>query len=369
MTNEVHAMTKSPLTKMRVAGYKSLKSVEVELRDLNVMIGPNGVGKSNFISLFELLNKMMDGQFQNAIARGGGANAFLHFGQKVTDCITLELTFGKNGYHCKWAPTQDGSLFFGQESPQFQGADHSKPFNQFLGSRHFESKLLEKPLKPVSEYVRDSLRRWKAYHFHDTSNSAHIKQPGAINDDFYLRPDGENLAAYLFKIKCQNPDRYEMIRNTVRRVTPFFDDFILRPMSVNEDRIRLEWRQRDSDYPFLAHQLSDGTLRFMCLATLLLQPELPSLILIDEPELGLHPFALNLLAGLLRSASKRTQIIVATQSVQLVNEFELSDLLVVEHAQGETLIRRLDAERFSAWLEDYTLGELWNANVLGGRPH
>jgi len=183
-----------------------------------------------------------------------------------------------------------------------------------------------------------------------------------------LRSDAGNLAAFLYLLQKTSSTHYEVIRDTIRLVAPFFDDFVLRPMPENENKIRLEWREIGSDHPFLAHHLSDGTLRFICLATLLLQPKMPSTILIDEPELGLHPYAINVLASLMRSASKRSQLIVSTQSVTLVNQFEAEDLLVVDRKDHATTIERVDPERLTEWLEDYALGDLWEKNVLGGRP-
>ena len=154
----------------------------------------------------------------------------------------------------------------------------------------------------------------------------------------------------------------------VRLVAPFFDDFSLRPLPENKDLIKLEWMERNSDYPFLASHLSDGTLRFICLATVLLQPDPPDLILIDEPELGLHPYALNILADLIKSASTKSQIVISTQSVSLVNQFEVEDILVVDRYNGETTIRRLVEEELVDWLNDYSLGELWEMNIFGGKP-
>ena len=149
------------------------------------------------------------------------------------------------------------------------------------------------------------MQTWKLYHFHDTSDSARVKQTGDINDNFFLRGDAGNLAAFLFNLKNAFSSHYEIIRGSIRQVVPFFDDFILRPQTDNPNKIRLEWREQGSDYPFLAHQLSDGTLRFICLAALLLQPQPPSTIVIDEPELGLHPFAIAVLASMMRSAAAR----------------------------------------------------------------
>jgi predicted ATPase len=382
------------LSRIEVTGFKSIRELKLDLRALNVLIGANGSGKSNFISLFRLLNEMAGKHLQVFIAQQAGANSLLYFGQKTTDKISVRLIF-KSGctgesdsetepageipiapsetieYECEWIPTLDDTLILSQEAAVVNGMRH-----HWGGGGHKES-LWPGPdvivIGPpeyvdVSGKVSDSLTSWRVYHFHDTSESAQIKKIGAINDDLYLRPDAGNLAAFLYRLKKTKSAHYEMIRDTIRLVAPFFDDFILRPRPENENTIQLEWRERGSDYPFLAHHLSDGTLRFMCLATLLLQPDLPSTILIDEPELGLHPYAINVLASLMRSAATRTQIIVSTQSVSLVDQFDPEDLLIVERRDQATVIERLDPKRLSRWLKRYSLSELWEKNVLGGRP-
>src|SRR2546427_3037694 len=158
------------------------------------------------------------------------------------------------------------------------------------------------------------------------------------------------------------------MRETITQVAPFFNDFALRPDPTPKESIRLEWREKGSDFPFRAAHLSDGTLRFICLATLLLQPTPPSTVLIDEPELGLHPYAITVLASLLKSASTKTQVIVSTQSVPLVNQLQPEDILVVDRAQGQSTFRHLGSEELKDWLEDYGLGDLWEKNLFGGRP-
>jgi predicted ATPase len=195
-----------------------------------------------------------------------------------------------------------------------------------------------------------------------------MKQMGDVADNRFLRADSGNLAAFLYRLQEKEPDYFRNIEDTVRQIGPFFGGFKLAPSALNEEKIRLEWYERGSDTYFNASALSDGTLRFMCLATLLLQPMLPSLILIDEPELGLHPAAIQLLAGLLQSAATRTQLIVATQSVTLVNQLLPEHVWVVEREDGQSLFRQLQAADMSSWLEDYGLGELWEKNILGGRP-
>lgn len=222
--------------------------------------------------------------------------------------------------------------------------------------------------------VYQGLSGLMVYHFHDTSGTAGVRHPGAINVSDYLYPDASNLAALLNRITYTNPDQYAKIRDVVRLAAPFFDDFQLHPIRLNRDLIQLEWTQKDSDYPFLASQLSDGTLRFICLATALLQPSPPATMLFDEPELGLHPYALTLLANLFEQSAKQhgsyvaRQVIVSTQSAQLLNEFAPEDVIVVERTQGESVFQRLNSTQLSGWLEEYTLGELWQKNVLGGGP-
>ena len=360
------------LDTIEVTGFKSIRELKLKLRRLNVLIGANGAGKSNFIALFRLLNEMVEQRFQLFVRQQGGADGFLHFGQKSTDKITIYLTFGQNGYDCAWVPTVDDRLIFAHERCLFFGGQWTSQYSESLGSGHEESKLPRFAKKDhytsVPDHVYNSLISWKVYHFHDTSDSAQVKKIGDINDNLYLRPDASNLAALLYRLQQTASTQYEMIRDTIRMIAPFFDDFILRPMPENENKIRLEWREQGSDYPFLAYHLSDGTLRFMCLATLLLQPRLPATILIDEPELGLHPYAITVLASLMRSAATKTQVIVSTQSVSLVNQFDPEDLLIVERRDQATIIEPLDAQRLAGWLEEYALGELWEKNVLGGRP-
>jgi predicted ATPase len=368
------------LDRIEVKGFKSIRKLELDLRPLNVLIGANGSGKSNFIALFELLNHIVEGNFQLFLSKAGGAESFLYYGQKVTNEIKIKLTFGQNAYSSTLLPAVNDILVFGEETSFFHSRGYTEPYKCDLGSGHKESRLAEVAVytqalhtpKNVEAYVLDNLKSWKVYHFHDTSDSAPVKKARDINDNIYLRPDASNLAAFLYMLKRTRKEYYEAIRDTIRLANPFFDDFLLRPYTDNENMIRLEWREKESDFPFQAYHLSDGTLRFICLTTLLLQPQLPSTILIDEPELGLHPYALIILASLMRSAAERTQLIVSTQSVSLVNQFDAEDLLVVERREldnmHETVIERVDSQRLSSWLDEYALGELWEKNVLGGRP-
>lgn len=363
-------MTK--LDKIRVTGYKSLLNIDLALNNLNVLIGANGSGKSNFISLFKLLNQVVESNLQTYVGQSGGADALLSFGRKHTDAVNISLAFGPNKYTAKFVPTTDDTLIFSEEYCSYTYPT-GYTFDVGLGSGTRETGLLTEAKQfpgRIADTVLKAMRSWKVYHFHDTSESAKVKQTGEINDNLRLRPDASNLAAFLFRLQSRHPENYTRIVQTIRLMVPFFEDFNLHPSALNENRIRLEWREKGSDAFFDAHALSDGTIRFMCLATLLLQPHLPATILIDEPELGLHPYAITLLAGLLRSAATRTQVIVSTQSVSLVNQFVAEDIIIVDkdNEAGGSIFRRLEKNEIEDWLQEYGLGELWEKNVLGGRP-
>jgi predicted ATPase len=363
-----------PLQKLTLTGYKSIRSIEnLELRSLNVLIGANGAGKSNFVSFFKLLHELIEERLQLHVARQGGPDALLHYGRRVTPHLEAELLFDQGSYSFQLTPTTDNRLVFASEKFIYRTEDglSSQPL---LDSGHAETAAYREKTapgrKPPTEVVihARAIRDWRVYHFHDTSEVANVKRIGAINDNLFLRSDAGNLAAFLYRLKAESPAEYERIRDCIRLVMPSFDDFLLRPSPLEPNSIALEWREQGSDYPFMAHHLSDGTLRFICLAALLLQPSLPSTVLIDEPELGLHPYAIQMLASLLRSASTRTQLIIATQSVLLIDQLDLEDLIVVERSGGASTFKRLQRAEFEHWLEDYSLGEMWTKNIFGGRP-
>ncbi len=367
---------------LTIEGFRSIRKLEdFPLRALNVLIGANGAGKSNFVGFFRLLKEMIEQRLQLALATSeGGADACLYLGPKITKQFAAKLYFGNNGYEFALVPTQDNRLVFSEEATLFSGS--LGDFRGSLGSGHFEAKLKDRQneggkggaRRGVPSYVFDAVSSWVVYHFHDTSLNAAVRRPRALNDNESFRQNAENLAPFLYRIQQTSPANYTRIRDVVRLAAPFFDDFKLRPMPMNPDLIQLEWQQRDSYYPFLANQLSDGTLRFICMATALLQPSRPPTVLFDEPELGLHPYALTLLGNLFKQAAESygdytlKQVIISTQSAPLLNEFVPEDIIVVERTNGESTFRRLDSTYLSEWLEEYTLGELWQKNILGGRP-
>lgn len=358
------------LDRIEIAGYKSIALCELDLRPLNVLVGPNGAGKSNFVSALGLLGSIMNQTLQLTVARAGGASTLLHGGPKVTEHLSVHVYFGSNQYEVSLVPGAADDLIFEREICYFQGPRHDRPYNVFVGSGYRESNISQvAQTEQIAEYCLEAMTSWKVFHFHDTSPQAGAKQKQQVGDNHALRPDASNLAPFLFALRESHPDHYRRIVDSIRLVAPFFQDFKLAPDRINPEVIRLEWRQVGSDSYFSGHALSDGTLRFICLSVLLLQPEPPSVIVIDEPELGLHPFAITQLADMFRAVSLQRQLIVSTQSVTLLNQVDAEDVVVAEQREGSSRFERLDLDSLQQWLSEYSVGELWEKNLIGGRPY
>ena len=369
-------MPANALDYITIQGFKSIASIEkLVLRPINVVIGPNGSGKSNFIGAFAFLNAICEGRLRDYVTAAGGAEKVLHFGSRTTKEIRLHLSFENevNQYEVKLAPTDDDGLYPSSEIVKYwDKSQYKKPSDTGLSAwdQGREAGISNPKLDKSSGWVSQRLASWRLYHLHDSSSSSPMRKTAKVDDNDYLRPDGSNLAAFLYYIREKHEPSYSLIQRTVQRVAPFFDDFRLKPRKLQSDDIRLEWRHKGSDQYFDASSLSDGTLRFIALATLFLQPEKyrPSVILVDEPELGLHPYAIEILAALVRQASVTTQVIVSTQSSLLLDHFEPEDVLVANRVDGGTQINRLESSLLTKWLEDYSLGQLWEKNEFGGRP-
>lgn len=356
---------------LSVAGYRSVRDATVEFGPLNVLLGANGAGKSNLLSSFELLGALADDRLALYARERGGPDALLHNGPKFTAQLRFGVVLERLRYSVEIVFDDDGMAFVGREglAQRVRGGDFfavSDFFTQGGGQR--PALIFEASAVPAAKSVLDALRSLRVYHFHDTSRTAAVRREGQLDDNQFLRADASNLAAWLYLLRSTAPDAYERIVAAIRQVAPFFRDFDLRPDPLNTARIRLEWRERDSDAYCPPSRLSDGTLRFVCLAALLLQPKPPALLVIDEPELELHPYAIVQLAALLRAASQKTRVLVATHSVTLVDQLEPEHLIIADRIDGASVFHRPTADDVGKWLDDYSLGELWEKNVLGGRP-
>jgi len=352
--------------------------MNLELGPLNVLIGANGAGKSNLVSFFKMLNEMMAGRLQQYIGTSGRAQSILHFGPKVTTQMEATLEFeaanGTDTYAMRLFHAAGDTLVFADESLSFLQTGYTRPKVVSLGSGHAETHIGQEADKgdPTAKVFRHLLNHCRVYHFHDTSPTARVRQYCYVADNRWLMPDAGNLAAFLLRLRDMNDGRaYNRIVSTVRLIAPFFDNFDLEPAGANKKDIILNWRDKGSEQVFGPHQLSDGTLRAVCLITLLLQPqdELPDLIVVDEPELGLHPYALNVVASLFKKASYHTQVLVGTQSSTFIDNFDAEDMVVVDREGKESVFTRPDLAILEAWLDEYSLGEIWEKNVMGGGPH
>jgi predicted ATPase len=363
------------LKRISIKGFRSIKEADIELGLLNVLIGANGSGKSNFIAFFKMLNEVMARNLGAYVGASGSAEAILYLGPKTTSEIDAEIEFeakfGTMLYRIRLVYAADDSLVFAEDSPYMISEDRKRTLLQDFGSGHRESKIANGELGEVPSF-RQALSRYlcRPYHFHDTSPTAAIRRHGHVGDNHQLRPDAGNLAAMLYAYRQTSDLVYRRIVSAIRKILPEFDDFDLQPDRLNPNEIALAWRRVGADYQFGPHQFSDGSLRAMAILTLLLQPEkeLPDVIILDEPELGLHPYAIAIIAGLLRAASISSQVIVATQSQAFLDHFAPSEIVVVDADKNGSHFKRLEEEELKDWLADYSIGELWDKNVIGGGP-
>ena len=358
------------LQKIQIEGYKSIKKLELALKPINILIGANGVGKTNFVSFFKLVNNIYEQRLENYSLKAGVEN-LLHYGSKETKEIAGSLIFSQedafftqeNKYTFLLQPSESKERFFiNLEKSQYND------WSPYIAQNIKESEIKDSK-KPRGSGLRRHLESYKIYHFHDTSSNAPLRQVANLDDNHRLKENGANLPAFLYYLEQKHPVSFKRIERTVASVVPFFEKFNLVPDRLDQTRIKLEWIEKNHpDRYFNATHLSDGSLRFIALSTLLMQPKLPKVIIIDEPELGLHPSAINKLAGMIKSVSQQNcQTIISTQSINLVDHFEPEDIVTVDRFENQSIFHRLKKENLQNWLEDYSLGDLWQKNVIKGQ--
>lgn len=351
---------------IRIKGYKSFGELDFNLRRINLLIGSNGAGKSNFLSLFELLGKVFNRNLEEFVAQYGGVDKFLHQGRKVTDTIEVQISQDRNSYQLTLQEA-DGKLIVRNE--QLGYCSYGNWDFATISSFVPEAKIKSYNGMKRGDYIKVYLAQIRKFHFHDTgkrspfASECHVK-----NDAQMLYEHGENLAPILYRIQQENPQVYHRIIQVIQSVAPYFSDFYFNPSPA--ETMRLLWQDKFSTMIYGPNDFSDGTIRFIALVVLFMQPWLPKVIIIDEPELGLHPVAIQKLAGLIKIAAQRgSQIIIATQSAELISNFDPENVVTVNQAYGNTTMTRLDSEELQHWLDDYTLGDLWKQNILkGGQP-
>lgn len=369
------------ITKIVVRGFRSLRDVELEPQRITVLIGANGSGKSNLLNALRMLARSRTGNLRRFVGDAGGASALLHYGPERTREIELGLEFdserGGGSYTARLGYAAGDQLVYLDEQVGERICEKQRVVS--LGAGHFEAAIREAARSGALPAVRNA-NRWLAsvtdFHFHDTSWTSELRRNAWADNDRYLRSNGSNLAAYLYALGHGESDSaraaWKRLSLLVRRVAPFIAELTPGPIphaSSQNAAVRLDWVD-DQGETFGPHQFSDGTLRAIALITALAQPTetLPALLCIDEPELGLHPAGINVLVELIRAVAHRCQIVLATQSPALLDHFAPEEVVVAERIDGATRFRRLEPEQLAGWLEDYSLSELFDKNVLGGRP-
>ena len=364
------------LDTITLKGFKTIRELkDFKPRPLTVLIGPNGAGKSNFISFFRMMRRALEDQnsLQVYVSQQGGASTLLHDGpdetQEIEAALTIQTNAGENQYAFRLVFAAGDILVF--EDEHYMIPDRGYGWSSSRGIGHRAPRIIEQASQEESaRVVLDLLQKIVVYQFHNTSYTSRIRRKWGTYDNRGLKTDAANIAPFLLRLKEDDNRAYQRIVDTIRLILPFFADFVLEP---RHEHLLLNWRERNSDQVFSVSQASDGMLRVISLVTLLLQPEqdLPDVLILDEPELGLHPYAINIVGGLISAASTKVQVIVATQSTALVDCFEPEDIVIVEREGRRSTFRQLNAEDLKEWLEgfeDYSLSELWEKNVLGGRP-
>ena len=372
------------LSEIRISGLKSIKDASVQLGPINILVGPNGGGKTNLLTALRMLGEIRDQRLAAFVAEHGGASNMLHYGPKTTPAMSIGFDLlADDGERLKYDATLCHShgdrLLFGEE--EVSDKDSSACWSRWMNAGPcppHESAFLRdhEPLARRPGYVAaDFIRGIQYYHFHDTSLSSPMRTNCSQADAQRLRWDGSNLAVWLYWIsKCKDESHvanWTYFTGLVRMVAPFVDELIPRlvvPHMGEASAIRLYWRDK-LGYQFDVNELSDGTLRAIAVFAALVQPYnvRPTLVVLDEPELGMHPSAIGLLGELIRSSSARSQVVVATQSSSLIDHFEPGEVLITEQFGGLSRFGRLELGELRDWLEEYSLSQLYDMNVLGGR--
>jgi len=363
------------LKHIKIEGFKSIAKLDLPMENINILIGANGAGKSNLISVFTFLSHLSKGKLRNYVETEGGAERFFHFGTKHTSQMVFDLKVGMNGYHAEFSPNlDDDSLVFSKEYCTIDTSSRRWPLEPKRGESGFIREQISERAH-VEKYTQEFLEECRVYHFHDSSSQARFKKTNKLVNYHFLEKDAANIAPFLYFLKTSSYEgyrqSYRQIVSAIQTVAPFFHDFHLEPTGEEGDEnILLRWTHAKHETPFSANVLSDGTARFICLATLFLQhPSFrPETIILDEPELGLHPAALDVLADIIHATAKSTQVICSTQSVAFANLFAPKAFIVADTEDGVSQFRRLENEALDHWLEEYGMGDIWAKNLIGGRP-
>ena len=365
----------SQFESIHIQGFRRLVDVKLALRPLMVMIGANGCGKTSLLEAWRLLAKSADGKLSDTISSLGGFGELLTRPRSAGD----ETTGLSIAVRLKEQSESRGKLFDDdEESFSIRLArvgygfriDQELPITESVSGTPAEifSRTLgtETQLSGAKGDKERILRETLASAgFFRPFDLADLRRPQSVQPELLPGEHGEALVACLYSLRETDRDRFEIVEDWLHAAFPDFERLEFPPVAAG--MLALAWKDRQFTQPIYTHQLSEGTLRFLWLTALLSSRHLPAVTLIDEPEVSLHPQLLMLLVEMMREASKRTQIIVATQSESLVRFLNPEEILVADLEEGATKFTWGDDLDIDHWLKDFSLNELWTMGVLGGR--
>lgn len=375
---------------INIHGYRRLLSVSLEMRPLAVMIGANGVGKTSLLEVFSLLAASAKGQINAKISELSGLNEIMTRDKAQVLAFNLRMRVPKSEPLEYFLHIQPNSQFYEIDLESLTKRDKSKGENYFFryidsqGMRILYSDADNIQLRPTWDYnpletslsqvpkifpeperMRQRLASCTYYGALNVLPNSPVRLPQPMRPVTLPGANGEDLVTCLYYLRETDPDRFEVVEDTLKAAFPDFEKLSFPPVAAGT--LAMTWKDRNFSQPFYMNQLSEGTLRFLWLTALLLSKDLTAITLIDEPEVSLHPQLLTLLAGLMRDASRRTQLIVATHADRLVRALHPSEVLICDQEDGVTTLKWGDSFNLEHWLAEYTLDELWAMNILGGR--
>lgn len=377
--------------RIKVEGFRRLSSLALELRPLSVLIGANGSGKTSALELFSLLAASASGSLKSALSEMHGIGANLTAGKARGLYFELSMhipSYAPLIYSLRIAPTN--VAYEVSEELLTQQRNQQPPPFKHIESRHGDVRYYEVPdgglVRPnwdhnpletslsqvpkmfsEPEDFRKRLASSTHYHVLDVAPRAPVRQPQPLRPADLPGRDGEDLVSCLFYMREADRDRYEAVEDALRTGFPGFERLEFPPVAAGT--LAMTWRDKHFSKPLFMHQLSEGTLRFLWLVTLLQSPGLTAVTLIDEPEVSLHPELLSLLSDLMREASARTQLIVATHADRLVRFLKPMEVIVMDlDDDGMATATWADQLDLEGWLSEYTLDEVWRMGRMGGQP-
>ncbi len=378
------------IKRIKISGFRRLLAIDLPVRPFMVLIGANGVGKTSFLDAFSTLSASASGNLNSILSQFGGISNLLTRGKIEDLSFLVDMTAPGHQpleYELRLSSKGTGYAISGEVLCQ-QPDDFDKTFRHIDSSdgdiRYYETEEnrlvrpdwehnpLETSLAQVPKMYRqpEELRRILAtatqYHVLDVGPRAPVKMPQPMKPATLPGPDGGDLVPYLYYLREGDRDRYEVIIDSLRTAFPDFEELNFPPVAAG--LLAMTWKDKKFSKPIYMNELSEGTLRFLWLVSLLQSPNLSTVTMIDEPEVSLHPELLSLLADLMREAAKRTQLIVATHSDRFIRFLSPDEVVVMDvDDDGCASATWADSLDLDQWLAEYSLDEVWRMGRMGGR--